>query len=75
MRPTLLKPGMKVVVKDCFEDREMTFLRRERQPCRAAVNYFQCDAYRSLYGVADQGICTITDYRISRFVFPKEAGR
>jgi len=66
MRPTLLKPGRLV---KC-EGRVMTFLRRETQPCRPAVNWFQCDAYRGLDGAGDDGRCTMSDYRVSRLVEP-----
>jgi hypothetical protein len=70
MRPTLLRPNQRVAVDDGFgQRREMVFLRRDRQPCRPAVNYFQCDAFIGLYGAGDKGVCTMTDYRVSRFVF------
>lgn len=62
MRPTLLKAGDQVRV----DGRVMTFLRRDRQPCRSAVNWFQCEAYRGLNGPSDDGRCTMTDYAVSR---------
>jgi hypothetical protein len=72
MRPTLLKPGMTVLSEGVFgPPREMLFLRRERQPCRAALNYFRCDAYRGINGPTDDGTVTMTDYRVSRFVSVK----
>ena len=68
MRPTLLKPGMTVVVDDGHAADFMVFVRRDRQPCRPALNWFQCDAYRGINGAGDRGLCTMSDYRVSRFV-------
>jgi hypothetical protein len=68
MRPTLLKPGQQVVC----DGRMMLFVRRDKGYCaRPGVNVFRCDDYRGLNGPADDGTCTMTDYRVSRFVNPK----
>lgn len=69
MRPTLLKPGRKVKCSGHV----MTFLRRDRQPCRPAVNWFQCDAYRGINGPDDDGRCTMSDYAVSRNVEPADS--
>lgn len=76
MKPTLLKPGRKVLVNDGFGlPHAMTFVRRERAQCgRPAENFFQCDAYRGLNGPTDGGLCTISDYRVARFVTPASHG-
>lgn len=57
MKAKFLKPGAIVNVGG----RMMTFLRRERQIGRQALNWFQCDAYRGLNGPDDVGLCHMTD--------------
>lgn len=64
MKPTLLKPGMKVVC----HGRQMTFLRREKNHLSSPVNWFQCADYRGLNGPNDDGKCTLSDSRVSREV-------
>jgi hypothetical protein len=65
----LLKPGRKVLVAGIGSPQPMTFVRRDRACCgQPAVNVFQCDEYRGLNGPEDKGICTMSDYRVSRFV-------
>lgn len=75
MKPTALKPAMRVILDGGHGALEMVFVRRDRQPCRAAVNYFRCERFRGLYGPADDGLCTVSDYRVSRFVSPVAASR
>lgn len=49
----------------------MEFVRRDKNTRgQGAINIFRCDAYRGLYGPDDDGKCTVTDFRVSRFVFP-----
>lgn len=64
MKPTSLKPGDQVICSG----RRMEFIRRDRQPCRAAVNVLRCDDYRGLNGPADDGTCHMTDHYLSRNV-------
>lgn len=69
MKPTLLKPGRKVLVSGILGHAQMTFVRRDRACCgQPAVNVFQCDEFRGLNGPEDKGLCTMSDYRVSRFV-------
>ena len=66
MRPTLLRPGMKVVCGG----RVMTFLRREKSRLPGnAINWFQCDDFRGLDGPTDEGTCTMNDARVARWVY------
>lgn len=49
----------------------MTFVRRDKAVCgQAAVNWFQCDAYRGMFGPSDDGRCTMTDARVVKNVTP-----
>lgn len=50
--------------------RTFTFIRRDRQPCRSAVNIFQCDDYRGLNGPDDKGITHLTDYQVTKIIQP-----
>lgn len=72
MKPTTLKPGMKVLC----DGREMTFVRRDKAYCGTpATNWFQCEDYRGINGPLDDGKCTMSDYRVSRNVQPHSALR
>ena len=65
MKPTSLHPGTAVVI----EGRRMTFIRRDRDT-RPPQNVFQCNDFIGLDGAEDNGLCTVTDYRVSRFMKP-----
>jgi hypothetical protein len=76
MKPTLLKPGQRVIVAGAFDSPvEMVFLRRLRpgfeiQLGQGAECLFQCEAFRGLNGPDDPGRCTMTDARVVRDVGP-----
>lgn len=66
MRPTSLKAGDVVVVTRGLQH-ELTFVRREKNFPRPAVNVLQSDRYRGLYGPNDKGEVTMTDSYLSRY--------
>jgi hypothetical protein len=68
MKPTMLKPGDKVIVAGVLGKQEMTFLRRDKHNRQ---NWFQCELYRGLDGPDDDGKCYLNDYRVSRDVTRK----
>ena len=65
MKPTSLHPGIAVVIGE----RLMTFIRRDRD-ARPPQNVFQCMDFVGLDGAGDNGLCTVTDYRVSRLMKP-----
>jgi hypothetical protein len=78
MKPTLLKPGMQVLMFDTFgAPQPMVFVRRDKAQCgHSAQSWFQCEAYRGLDGPKDIGLCYMGDGRVARYVFPlTEAAR
>ena len=70
MRPTTLIPGRKYWSKDFGgKNRAYTFIRRERlRAGQPAVNIFQCDDFRGLYGPEDSGITHLTDYQVCKSI-------
>lgn len=71
MRPTLLVAGREYQSRGAFTSAyPYTFVRRERQPCRAAINIFRCEAFRGLNGPTDDGTVHMTDYEVSRKIIP-----
>ena len=77
MRPTTLIPGRQYHSAGIFgAPKTYTFVRRDRQPCRPAINIFQCDDYRGMNGPNDAGITHLTDYQVRINITPKpEASR
>ena len=71
MKPTTLNPGDHVSNGSHI----LTFLRRETQPCRSAINVFSCDDYRGLNSPTDPGICTATDTYAARNFTRVEKGQ
>lgn len=72
MRPTTLIPGRYYHSVFLASEKLYKFVRRDRQPCRPAVNIFQCDEYRGLTGPDDNGMVHLTDYQVSTRIFPIE---
>ncbi len=76
MKPSLLKPGQRVVMSRTFgAPVELTFIRRLRPGFeiplgRGAECHFQCEAFRGLNGPDEPGRCTMTDARVVRTVRP-----
>jgi len=70
VKPSTLKPGQKVVVDSGIgAPREMTFVKRHPgRGYQAALNVFQCDAYRGLDGAGDDGRCHMSDSYAARHI-------
>ncbi len=69
-RPSKLRPGQKVLVKELVGNRSNIafFVRREpaRGKGRPAVNYLRFPCFIGLDGSDDGGVCVMSDYDLSR---------
>ncbi|BCU88701.1 Uncharacterised protein [Yersinia pseudotuberculosis] len=74
MKPSILKPGQRVLIKPaygCNTIRQGTFIRRvSRQPNRPAHSVIRIDDFRGLFGPQDLGDTVFSDYEAARRLQP-----
>ena len=76
MKPSTLKPGMRVLLTPSLGKataRAATVIKRQPACCgRKAITVVNVDDFRGLSGPDDQGAVHLSDYEVSRLLTPLE---